>query len=111
MVLQNMMRGVKDGAFGAWIKNFVNERFGEYGEIQHCEVDTANNRVLMRALLKGETQIVAAAIERYDIVEDDGERYLVLRRFSASREWLTIALNKYLGGKRYRVPSALSRFL
>lgn len=110
-MLQNMMRGVKDGAFAAWIKTFVNERFGEYGEVQQCEVDTANNKVVMKALLKGESQLVTAAIERYDVVEDGGERYLVLKRFSASREWLSLVLNKYLGGKRYRVPSALSRFL
>lgn len=111
MVLGGMARGLKDGALGLSLKAFLNDRFSEYGEATDCKVDTRNSRVSLTAMMHGEREPVTAVIERYDLEEQDGERYIVLQRISTSRAWLTALLTRLFAGKRYKLPAAVSRLL
>jgi hypothetical protein len=104
-------RGMKDGALALSLKALVNDKFGEYGEILDCNVDTKNNKLVLQAMLKGERERVTATIERYEIERDAEASYIVLKQFSSSREWLTMLLNRFLQDKRYKLPSAVTKLL
>ncbi|MBV8063706.1 MAG: hypothetical protein JOY51_08925 [Nevskia sp.] len=110
-MLRTLARGVKDGALGIALKAYVNDKLGAYGEITDCTVDTETNRLTARALLKGERETVSATIERYDIEREGEDCYIVLRRFTSSRAWLTLLLNKLFADKRYKLPNAVSKLL
>ena len=105
------MQGAKDGAIGVAMKNMLNDRLSEYGTISACSINTKENSIQITAMLKGEKEAVIASVEHYELTEEDGENYIVLRRFSSSREWLTSMLSKFFTDKRYKVPSAVSKFL
>lgn len=104
-------KGVKDGALGIALKAFVNDRLSHYGEVLECSVDTARNRISIRALLKGEREPINAAVERYELSREDDVVYATLLSFSSSREWLTLLIGKLFTGKRYKLPSAVGSLL
>ena len=106
-----MFGRVKDGMIGIGLKKFVNEKFGEYGEIQDADVDTGSRKVNLKVLLKGEQFPVTASIDRYDIEREGEDVYIKLLAFSASRAWLSTILNKFLIGKRFKLPSAVAGML
>ena len=110
-MLGSLMRGAKDGALGLAMRAFINDKLGQYGEITDCAVDTKANRVTVKALLKGETQTVTATIERYALEKDGQDHYIVLKELSSSRQWLTLMLARFFTDKRYKLPSAVSKFL
>ena len=110
-MLRMLARGVKDGALGIALKAYINDRLGAYGEITDCTVDTDTNRLTAKALLKGERDPVSATIERYEIQREGEDCYIVLKKFTSSRAWLTLLLNKLFADKRYKLPSAVSKLL
>lgn len=111
MVLGNVTRGFKDGALSLSLKAFVNDRFSEYGEATECKVDTRAARVSLTATMRGEHEPVTAVVERYELVTENGQHYIVLHRFSSSRPWLTTLLTQLFGGKRYKLPAAITALL
>jgi hypothetical protein len=110
-MFRSLARGVKDGALGLALKAYVNDKLGAYGEITDCTVDTETNRLTAKALLKGERDPVSATIERYEVEHQGDETYIVLKKFTTTRAWLTLLLNQLFSGKRYKLPNAVSRLL
>lgn len=110
-MLRSLVRGAKDGALAIALKAYVNDKLGAYGEITDCTVDTETNRLTAKAMLKGERDPVSATIERYEIQREGEDCYIVLKRFSTSRSWLTLLLTKLFADKRYKLPGAVSKLL
>jgi hypothetical protein len=110
-MLIKLAKGVKDGALGLALKSFINDKLSRFGQITECQIDTSTGRVQLTALLKGEKESVTAAIERYEIERDGDDRYIRLRSFSSSREWLTVLLNERLTDRQFKLPSAISSLL
>lgn len=110
-MLRALGRGMKDGVLGMSLKALVNDKFGQYGDITDCTVDTKSNKVVVHALLKGERDRVTITIDRYELEREGEASYIVLKRFSSSREWLTMLLNKFLSDKRYKLPAAVTKLL
>jgi hypothetical protein len=105
------LKGMKDGAIALFLKSFVNEKLAQYGEIQECQVDTANNRVQLKVMLKGEREAIDLAVERYEIESVAGDRFIRLKTFACSREWIGVALNHRLADKQFKLPSAVASLL
>lgn len=110
-MIGSLVRGAKDGALALSMKSFLNDKLGQYGDVVDCAVDTKSNKVTLKALLKGETQTVTASIERYELEKDGNDHYIVLKSFSSSREWLTLMLQRFFTGKRYKLPGAVTKLL
>ena len=106
-----MLGRMKAGAVAMAMKAFIGDRFGEYGEIEDLKVDLEAARMTLRAMLRGERQSVTVSVEHYELQEEGGEVYIVLRGFSSSREWLTLLLTKLFRDKRYKIPSAAAKML
>lgn len=110
-MFRNLARGMKDGALAMSLKAFANDRCRAYGEVLDCTVDTRNGKLKLHALLKGEKEPVTATIERYELESEGTDRYIVLKSFSSSREWLTTLLNQFVANKRFKLPDNVGRFL
>lgn len=106
-----MLQGLKDGALGIALRKLVNDKFGEYGEVEDCSIDTAKNRLVLRAVLKGETSAITAVIDHYEIARENEDVYIVLHKLSASREWLTQLLKRIGEGKRFKIPATVAALL
>lgn len=110
-MLGRLGKSMKEGALSVALRAYVNDRFSEYGEVLDCQVDTKENRLTFRVMLRGEKEPASASIDRYEIENDGGDVYLKLRSFSTSREWITLLLNQLLAGKRFKIPSKVAGLL
>lgn len=110
-MLGKMARGLKDGALALSAKAYINDRFRQYGEVLDCSIDTEACSLSLTAQLSGEREPIVARIEQYRVEADGDERYIVLQRFSCSREWIGLLLTQLFSGKRYKLPSAVSKLL
>jgi hypothetical protein len=111
MVIGKMARGVKDGALALSAKAYLNDRFRDYGEVLDCRIDTGDNRLSVTALLSGEHEPITVTLERYVVEPEGGDSFLVLHDISSSREWIGRLLTRLFSGKRYRIPTAVSKLL
>jgi hypothetical protein len=110
-MLGKMARNLKDGALSLSMKTFVNDRFRQFGEVVDCAVDTEANTVALTVQLKGEHEPIQARIDQYALENEGEDRYIVLQRFSSSREWIGLLMTQYLAGKRYKLPGPVSKLL
>ena len=110
-MLGKMARGVKDSALALSAKAYLNDRFREYGEVLDCRIDTKENNLGITALLSGERDPITATVERYELQQEGHETYIVLHEIGSSRAWLSKLLTRLFSGKRYKLPSAVSKLL
>lgn len=106
-----LAKGMKDGALAMALKSYLNDRLSDYGEVLDCQIDTGANRLSLRVILRGEAEAISAAVERYELQREADERYIVLKNFSCSRQWIALLLNQRFAGQRYKLPGAVAGLL
>jgi hypothetical protein len=107
----DILGSAKDKAFEASAKAFLNRTFAEYGNVTALTVDTRLRKASLTAELKGESVPVSVEIGSYDIVEQNGRICIKIQEIRASREWLDLALRKYLAGRLVPLPPRVATFL
>src|SRR3546814_15415343 len=104
-------KSMKEGALSVALRAYVNDRFSEYGEVLDCQIDTKENRLTFRVMLRGEKEPASGSIDRYQIEREGDDVYLNMRSFSTSREWITLTLNQLLAGQPFKIPSKVTGFM
>ena len=107
----NILGSVKDKAFEASVRAFLNKTFAAYGNVTALTVDTRLRKASLTAELKGESVPISVDIGNYDIVEENGRMCIRVLEISASREWLNVAIRQYLVGRLVPLPPSVVPFL
>lgn len=110
-MLGRIGKAMKDGALGVAIKTWANDRYGEYGEIREVNVDTRAARIVAKVLMRGERDVIAITIDRYELIEDGGKTFLKISKLTTTREWITMLLNRLLDGRRFELPASVGKIL
>ena len=71
-------------------------------------IDSRNKTVQLEVLLKGEQQPITLTVEEYELRNEDGAFYFVINKATASREWVGVAVQEFLVGKKFRIPDNYS---
>ncbi len=100
---------VKEGAFESAAKLYLNQKIGEFGQVTRFELDRKAGRMFIEAELKGESSPVSIEVGSYEVQSRDGADYLTVRSVNASREWMGIALQQYVVGREFKIPSSVAR--
>ncbi len=111
MVFSKLGAAMKDGALGVGLRAFFNDKFGEYGDVRECVVDTKAGRITAQVLMRGERDPITVTINRYEMVNESGKTYFTVRQLTTSRAWITLLLNKVLDGRRFEVPASVGMIL
>ena len=86
-----------------------------YGEATDFKLNSTNKTLEVTVRLRGEQTPIRVEVQDYEISEEDGKTFVVLKRISTSREWMTELAQQFLAGKRLEVPpqvsTVLARFL
>jgi hypothetical protein len=82
-----------------------------YGTLTRLKVDTTNCSIEGELDLKGETQPVRIDIRRYELFEEAGSTWFIIKEISTSREWLTILAQDVAVGRKLEIPSSVRPFL
>ena len=99
-----MFSAAKDAMTGAAARKFVNDRIERYGSVTNLRIDSKAKSLEVTCNLDGETSPVTVRIDRYEVEESGGKKFILARKCSCSRPWLGRALEDFVVGRRFEVP-------
>jgi hypothetical protein len=82
-----------------------------YGTITDLKLDTTRRSIDALVELNGEAQPIRVQIHEYELLEENGASFLVIRAITTSREWLTALARDYAVGRRFEIPESARSYL
>ena len=82
-----------------------------YGRAASLAIDSAARSILIKVELNGEVSPVEVAVTDYEITEEAGRYFAVLKAIHTSREWLTALARDQLCGRRLELGPQAGRWL
>jgi hypothetical protein len=82
-----------------------------YGTLTRLKLDTSNHSIEAELDLKGETQPVRIQVQEYDLLDESGKSFFVIKIIQTSREWLTVLARDFAVGRKFEVPESVRSFL
>lgn len=76
-----------------------------YGRLAVLTLNSQEKTIDATVELKGEREPVNIRFQDYELIQEDGVSYLVVRRVATSREWLTALANDFAVGRKFRLPA------
>ncbi|MBM3833937.1 MAG: hypothetical protein FJ403_11840 [Verrucomicrobia bacterium] len=67
-------------------------------------IDSRQKTVQIEVLLKGEKEPITLVVQEYELSSEESGTYLIIKRATASREWLSLLLDEFARGKRILIP-------
>lgn len=101
----------KDASIGFVFERFMQRTFEKYGRMLDFKIDSQQKTARVELLLKGEREPIVINVQRYEIVSEPAGTFLVIGEATASREWITTALDQFIRGKRIAVPEAYAKLI
>ncbi len=107
----NPFTSLKEKALQAAIKAFINREMGAFGAVTDLAIDISKKTMRVELELKGEASRILINVGSYELSDNNGEIFLALKNVTASREWITGVLNKYVVSRALRLPDAARMLL
>ncbi len=82
-----------------------------YGTLTRLKLDTTNHSLEAELELKGESQPVRIQVPEFELLEESGSAYLIIKSISTSREWLTTLARDFAVGRKFAIPESARSFL
>lgn len=102
---------MKDAGASVAIERYLAREIQDFGELKNFRINSRDKSLEVEVLLKGEEQPISIHVQKYELIEDSKGDYVVIREVRASREWLTVALNKFILGRRHPLPQQYSKLI
>ena len=93
------------------VREYLNHRFHNFGHMTTLHIDSAKRTASIELELKGETQPLHVAIDRYEVSKADGKTFIEIHEITTSREWLTLLAQQMVKGKKLEVPELAASVL
>jgi hypothetical protein len=82
-----------------------------YGTLTRFKLDTGRRSIEAELELKGETQPVSIEVHEYELNEENGRIYFVVKSMATSRDWLTTLARDFAVDRKFELPEAVRSFL
>lgn len=99
-----MFNAMKDTMAGTAARHYVNKLVQRYGEVTELRIDSRRRTVDLVARLRGEEAPVTIRVDRYEVEDRDGHRFVRIRECSCSRPWLQALLKDFARDRPIEVP-------
>lgn len=99
-----MFSAAKDAMASRAAQSFVNSRISRYGQLQEFKIDSTNRRVESVCKLHGETEPIRVVVERYEIIERNGRKFIEIKACHCERPWLQALLEDYAIDRPIELP-------
>lgn len=99
-----MFNAAKDAFTSRAAQSFINQRIARYGEVQSLKLDSRAKTIEVVCQLQGEVSPITVRVERYEIIEEGGEKRVRLGACTCSRPWLENVLNDFGRGREVPLP-------
>jgi hypothetical protein len=94
----------KDASVSFVLEKAMQNRLEKFGRVLELRIDTRRSTFFVELLLKGEKEPLTLTIEEYQINDEGGQTWITVKKCTASREWLCIAIEEYLVNKPFPIP-------
>ena len=102
--LKNWFQDQKDTSVSFLVEKMLQKKLERYGQLLEFKLDSRRCAAFLSLRLKGESAPVSVRIEEYQVLNAAGTGAVVVKRASASREWLTLLLEDVVLGKPFTIP-------
>lgn len=100
-----MLNAFKDKLTSQAARAHCNTLLARYGEVQELRIDSARRRMEVVCLLEGETASIAVTVERYEITDERGEKFVHIATTRCARPWVQHFLEDHIYGRKFPLPS------
>ncbi len=99
-----MFSAAKDLMTSKAAQAYANKFVAPYGRVEELSIDSKRGRVETVVRLNGEVSPIGVTIERYQITEANGKKFLEVLDSSATRPWLQAVMRDHLHGRKIELP-------
>ncbi|WP_035609324.1 hypothetical protein [Haloferula sp. BvORR071] len=100
-----MFGNLKDSLASSAAKSLLSARLERYGRVTELRIRSKEKTLLLQVMLAGEHDEVTIEVGRYRIVGLAGNHTIIVESVRASREWLQLALEDFVVGKPFPIPT------
>jgi hypothetical protein len=109
--IADWLRRKKDSTSSFFVERALQTFLWDYGRMLNLKLDSRQKTVQCEVLLKGETHPITLDVHQYEILTEAAGTFVVIRKASASREWLAVVLENFVCGKKFPVPENYANIL
>ena len=105
------MLDLKDMAMSALAMPMLGKFIQPYGKLEALNINSAEKRIVIQVLPKGEERSVTVTVRGGAIVAMEGKQFFTWESAVVSRPWIQQLAKDFLPGKRIVVPAAAAAIL
>jgi hypothetical protein len=109
--IKDALHTAKDAGASYVAERYAAQWVEPYGRMLNLSIDSKNKKIRVEILPKGETSPLAVTIEEYEITLVKGVESILIKRASASREWVDAVLKDFATGKSIALPEKYATVL
>jgi hypothetical protein len=100
-----MFNALKDKVTSTAARHHCNTLLARYGEVRELSIDSARRRMEVVCLLEGETAPIAVTVEKYEITDEGGKKFVHVAATRCARPWVQHFLEDHVHGRKFPLPS------
>jgi len=94
-------------------KNFALDMFlsnilSDYGKFDYLDIDTEKKSIVLDFLPIGESESISINLSKYELIQESGKYYFVIKNISCSKLWIDKVLKNILIDKKLEIPESYS---
>lgn len=97
-------KSIKGPIVSKVLKVLLEKLISGFGTVSDFSVDSTTKQIVAVLQLRGESLPLTIDILKYEVESVNGESHLIIRELKSSKEWLDIALNKYIASLQIAIP-------
>ncbi len=94
----------KDTSVSMVLEKVLRDQLQKYGRVLDFKLDSRQNTLRLELLLKGEQEPLSVFVDEYQLVSDATGTWVVIKRATASRDWITTLLQDFVLSRRIPIP-------
>ena len=79
-----------------------------YGQATDLKLNSTDKTLEITVQLRGETAPIRIEVQDYELREERGKTFVVIKQVTTSREWMTQLARNFLVGKELEVPAEVA---
>lgn len=95
----------KDNISSMAAEKFLTQYIQRYGKLLDFKLNSQQKKIDVKVQLLGEVSPVEVNIGNYSLIDEGEKSYVRINEIKTSREWLNLALNDYIKGRKFELPS------
>jgi hypothetical protein len=100
-----MFNAAKDALTGRAVQTYANNLLSRYAKIRDLKINSGQKTMVLTCELHGETEPVTINVDRYELREENGQRFVEITACRGSREWINNVLADFVRGKKVPLPA------